>query len=851
MGEQVNIKGTISKRVTLAILAVLTIYSILTVSIAYFLTYRQALQKQNQYSTDILASLQIILPEPLLVLDASAISNIGTSYLHKNKIARIEILDCFDKRLFAGGVDLDTVVNRTKLKEQSITIRAREHCLGKVTIFYDFKQQQDNRNRIFVPVIIIMFVMAICLTLFTGLIFQRLLTKPLLKITDMFVGLAYDVSIEQRDITVFKEFTPLLHTINDMRHQLDTRMKELRLADQRYRRLLDNLTSCFLFSYNRDNELKYLSASIDTVLGYTPSDLIGDSLEILLTSEEQREVIVKKRNEVLNGNVTSSYELEVLHKNGDTKWLEINESAVLDYSDRIVAIEGVAYDITVRKQVEVSTVEVNKALEERVHERTIDLEELNNRLTLVKDEALRANKAKTIFLANMSHELRTPLNAILGFSQLLLKDQYITPEQEEYVSVVNRSGEHLLALINDILEVSKIEAGRTILKKNNFDIWFLLDELIDLFKLRAEEKSLELKLKKSLHFCQYIYGDEGKIRQVLTNLIGNAIKFTSTGSIVISASSQKIVVQDHEKGNVIIRISVKDSGCGIPTEDLERVFAPFEQSEAGENSESSTGLGLSISREYAKLMYGTLHVAHNPHGGSIFTFLMQVHTSDRVAMKSEVLDKKVTGLAGQYKPKILVVDDNELNCRLLRIILERLSFVVTIAENGQEAIDSVNETIPDLIFMDMRMPVMNGYLATEILRDTHPTLPIIAFSASVLDTQVQTMLDAGCTDTLNKPFKEIELLTVLKTYLNIEFTYKGESGTVLEESTSEDSISEMIEGVPQDLAVEIKQSSISGRKMDLNAAIEKLSESNHVLAKYLQKLADDFDYDVLYKLFER
>ncbi len=842
-------KDSISKRVATATLIILLVFSVYTISIAYFITIKQSKVTQELDAKGIIESLKIVAPENIWAMNDQNVISIGKSYLQKESVSRLEIFDVKGNTLFRDGVELTELENNKIYTLYTVELDFDGSAIGKANIYLNSIQQRSSRLKIFTYVFIAMIMMTVLLTIITRLIFQSLLTKPVVKIADMFVALAYGVSNPDVNVPVFDEFIPLLTTINNMRYQLDERIQELREADSKYRRLLDNLTSCFLFSYSEEKQFTYISASISTVLGYHPAELMGENLEIILCNNDDKTILAEKRADIFKGMKSTSYELEVYHKNGDTRWLEINEVPVYTNDETVTSVEGVAYDITVRKKAQVFTSEMNRELEERVQERIIDLEELNNRLSQAKDEALRANKAKSVFLANMSHELRTPLNAILGFSQLLLKDEKAYPEQREHIDVVNRSGEHLLALINDILEVSKIEAGRIALKKSSFDLYKLLDDLYVDFKLRANEKGITLNLKKATNLCQYINGDEVKVRQILVNLIGNAIKFTDSGSVTFSVTSQKIIVRDHEKGNVIVRFKVKDSGCGIPDSDLERIFAPFEQSDAAENSESSTGLGLSISREYAQLMHGAIRVTQNQPSGSTFTFIMHAQLSEKVRTKSVIKDNKVIGVKGENIPTILIVDDNELNCRLLRIILERISIHVRVAENGQKAIDSVNEVMPDLIFMDMRMPVMDGYAATKILRKSHPNLPIIALSASVLDTQIQTMLDTGCSDTLNKPYKEIEILQALNEYLDIEFIYEGETQPDINTGLSDQEIRAFIKDIPEHLVLEIERTIVGGRKGDLDTAIKKVATINSRLAESLQLLADDYEYETILNFF--
>lgn len=400
------------------------------------------------------------------------------------------------------------------------------------------------------------------------------------------------------------------------------------------------------------------------------------------------------------------------------------------------------------------------------------------------------------FLANMSHELRTPLNAILGFTQVLSRNINPPPDplpdrffenQWETLAIIRRSGEHLLALINDVLDISKIEAGRVTLLDIPFDLHTLLLSLMDIVKIRAQAKNLHLSYECDPQVPLGIQGDERKLRQVLINLLSNAIKFTESGSVTLRVKAESCPGEemlDHhpqdvdqapkEPQKMLITFQVEDTGAGIAEEDLEGLFEAFTQTEVGRHSEEGTGLGLPISRKFVQLMGGDLEVTSTPGVGSCFYFTIPVTVTSLDRSVQLAKNTPVIGIApNQPTYCILLVDDVTENRTLLRQLLEPVGFDVLEASNGQEAIEVWQQHHPDLIFMDMRMPVMGGYEATCEIRaqSDQPQPVIVALTASVFDEERAKILAGGCDDFLHKPITEEELFRQLTQHLGVTYTY--------------------------------------------------------------------------------
>ncbi|MDD2865561.1 MAG: ATP-binding protein [Methylococcales bacterium] len=422
---------------------------------------------------------------------------------------------------------------------------------------------------------------------------------------------------------------------------------------------------------------------------------------------------------------------------------------------------------------------LNEHLEQRVADRTVELEinnqnlqDLSVELEKTKNKAEAANHAKSVFLANMSHELRTPMNAVLGFSQLLQKDRSLSPTQRENLNIINNSGRHLLDLINDILDMAKIEAGRVKIEINCFDLGVLLRDVIDMMHERAEAKGLELLFDQSSDFPRFVCLDESKLRQVLLNLISNAVKYSKQGRVRVRLNAN---LESNSSQCELIFV-IEDTGIGISEQDLPLIFDTFVQV-GGESEQKGTGLGLPITKEYIELMGGSITVTSELNQGSCFTVKLPAIrvSSEQVPATSSNGKLSVISLEeGQPVYRVLIVEDQAENRLLLKNLLMSVGFDVYEAMNGQEGVEKFAQLQPSFIWMDRRMPVMDGIEATRQIRalPNGQKVKIVAVTASVFLEQRQEFLAAGVDDIVNKPYRDNEIFESMAKHLGVKFSYE-------------------------------------------------------------------------------
>lgn len=454
-----------------------------------------------------------------------------------------------------------------------------------------------------------------------------------------------------------------------------------------------------------------------------------------------------------------------------------------------------------------------------------------------QQQAEAANRAKSEFLATMSHELRTPLNAILGFTDLMLNDPNATREQRENLTIINRSGEHLLSLINDVLDMAKVEAGKLLLDVKPCDFNAMIQDIINMMRVRAEEKSLQLLLDQPADLPRFIKIDADKLRQILVNLISNAIKYTDQGGV-----SLRIFIQQDKEPRLVF--GVEDSGIGISYADQVRIFEPFVQ--VGKPAtHKGTGLGLALVYQYVELMGGSINVESKLGKGSLFRVSLPMQLAEASELiPPEVSRGAVIGIEpNQPTYRIMIVEDQEENWLLLRRLLLDAGFSqVEIAKNGAEAVEMFQRFHPDFIWMDRRMPIENGMEATRRIRalESGKKVKIVAVTASAFLHERQEMLDIGMDDFIRKPYRASEIYDCLEKHLGVRFIHK--QATVVETELDVELSPAILANLPVSLRQELTDSLILGNNEQLVRLVQQITQQHPAIAKLLAYHLNSFNY---------
>ena len=579
----------------------------------------------------------------------------------------------------------------------------------------------------------------------------------------------------------------------------DIKQAEIEIQSQRaFLRQVIDLVPNLLFVRDKQGEFLLLNAAAAAIHGTTIELLLGKLETEVIASPAQLDEILAINQEVIATGKSRVLEAQLITNfRGENRFYYTVISPFLDADGNTQGIIGCSTDITDLKQVEIE-------------------------LQTAKEAAEAANRAKSTFLASMSHELRTPLNAILGFTQVMERDRLLNPEHQEYLGIINRAGKHLLELINDVLEMSKIEAGQISLQLGACDLYLLLQGLEEIFRLKANSQGLELTFQVASGVPHYIETDERKLRQILLNILGNALKFTEVGRVSLEVTWREGLPEDMIGHSALVEaiadsrktpanldskdaaqrlylvFTITDTGAGIDPEEIPLLFTPFMQTMSGYKSQQGTGLGLAISRKFIQQLGGDIWVQSTVGQGAVFSFHIPCPSLDQEILAFDKTDQtiktsiktsianstptapfsRIEGLAtNQLRYRILVVDDHPDSRLLLVNILINQGFIVREAENGEVARQLWQSFRPHLIWMDLQMPIMDGYTATRWIREQEnlqqqnslESTVIIALTANVLEVDRQNALASGCDDCVYKPFREDLLIQKIAEHLEVRY----------------------------------------------------------------------------------
>jgi len=593
------------------------------------------------------------------------------------------------------------------------------------------------------------------------------------------------------------------------------RMEEARReSEERFRRLFEHAGDAF-FVVNVDGKLLNVNQAACESVGYTRDELLAKEVKDLNENWNAERIGGLLQQLITGATVT----FEAFHRRKDGSVFPIEIHAALLESGNQPSLLAVARDITERKNTEI-------------------------KLQAAKEAAEAANRAKSEFLARMSHELRTPLNSILGYAQIFRRDQSLNESQQEGAAIIQKSGEHLLGLINEVLDLAKIESKQMELRVTEFNLPELLKSVVEMARVRAEQKGLAFVYETRSTLPAVVRGDAQRLRQVLINLLGNAIKFTAQGSV-----SLKVGYHETAPDKTQIRFQVEDTGVGIAPENWESIFLPFHQAGDARDFVEGTGLGLTISREFVRMMGGELQLQSAPGAGSVFWLALDLPAVAEGATTATLSPHHLLGYEGARR-KILVVDDKTENRAVILHLLAPLGFEMHEAGDGRDGLEKTMALRPDLILMDLVMPLMDGFEATRRIRQQSAlaNIPVIALSASVFEHNRQQSLDAGCNDFLPKPIQAENLLEALRQQLKLEWIYS-------EVKMPEEKKSDLpLIGPPATEATALMDLAMRGDIKDLLQRVESLEQRGEEfkpLTGELRRLAKEYRMKEIRELVQR
>ena len=723
------------------------------------------------------------------------------------------------------------LINAPNLIDVAYPIQVEDRFIGWVRIELSRQTANANLTKMRWAGIIIGLLLILLIVTLARLLARRM-TRGLTRLMAIAQDPHHQLDFLQEEIERPDEIGDLARKLNQMLNSIEHEQQEKRDSEARYR-VVFNHAMTGLAQVSTTGQFLQINSEFCRIINYSQAEILSKSFTFQqITHPDDLESDLAHVQALLNGD-GDSYTLEkrYIRRDGEIVWVILSVYLLRDMARTPLYFISSILDITERKQAEIELAKYKNHLEELVIERT-------DSLILARQAADAANQAKSVFLANMSHELRTPLNAILGFSSLLRREENLTPDQKDKLNIVNRSGEHLLTLINDVLEMAKIEAGQIAIRHESFDLGNMVRDVIDMMSVRAHEKGLYLHIDQTSRFPRYIKSDEARIRQILVNLIGNAIKFTQHGGVTLRLNT-------HENHTTHLVIEIEDTGIGIKSIDQSAIFEPFVQRDE-DASQKGTGLGLTITRQFVQLIGGTLTMTSVEGVGSIFKVNLPVEkiaASDVIQPHKLGLGEALSLAAGQPEYRILIVEDQLENQLLLAQLMKNMGFQVKIAENGEQGVRLFKSWHPHFIWMDRRMPVMDGLEATRHIRalPDGKAVKIVAVTASVMMEQHDEILASGMDGLLRKPYRASELYDCLAQQLGVKYIYAAPDAPSAELVLT----TEMMATLPLGLRLEMAEALNSLDNSRIEAVIQLVEPHDHNLYKILHKLSENFNYPAI------
>ncbi len=760
-------RASIALIVSVALTTVVTV--VLLMFAMFFYNGEQArrwdeLHRSLEISTDQLA---VAVALPAWNFDENQILAIMKSGLNNQALHGSVVAATANKRSYvvkrnATGelVTADSAPAEPGLIQASRPIKVADQVIGTVTVFGNpaFLLEDLRQRRLVLGSIILVLDIALVVSVYVLLWF--LMLKPLKAVGQYAatVKAGHSVGATPHRAWFFGELATLNESIREMISLLDSRYRAMRLSEERLS-IATNAARIGIWDWNIvtddlvwDDEMYHQYRIVRSLV---PAPGTAWTEAILPEDVERVKAAI---DAAVRGERPYDVEYRIRWPDGTIRHIRATSLTFSDGEGVAQRMVGVSYDVTATKLAEQELLQHRNHLEELVNERTAAL-------SVAVREAETANQAKSVFLATMSHELRTPLNSVIGFSRLMADSTTMSAEETRNLAIIHRSGQHLLTLINDILQLSKIEAGRVGLQNESIDLDDMLGEVMDMVSARARQNGLSMVLDCE-GMPRAVLADGAKLRQVLLNLMSNAVKFVDQGGVTLEVRGRPL-----GEGKHALAFAVRDSGIGIAEADQARIFEPFIQAD-GHGAREGTGLGLAISREFVRLLGGVLAVQSQPGVGSVFYFTITVEAADSLP---QVRMKDVLGLSRDQRGKrILVVDDNEDGRTLLAGMLVPVGFIVEQAGDGLAGLTAMENEEYDLVFMDWRMPGLDGLEVTRRLRaNAQMHQPrVVVLTASAFEEEKQEALAAGADDFLRKPIEHDKLFQVLEAQLDLRFEHR-------------------------------------------------------------------------------